>query len=218
MASRGQRVEDGLGDARTIIRTLADDIRDARLAAGISQGAAARAAGVSASQWGRLERGDLERPDVVQLSCAGRALGMRASLKFYPVGSPVRDRPQLALFGRFGGVLGAPLRPHAEVTLPISEDLRAWDVMVDGDGAPFFADLETHATDAQALERRLRLKQRDDPRATVVLLVLSRSVHHRRFLAEYREVFRDLLPLDAPVILRSLRAGRRPPASGIVML
>jgi hypothetical protein len=145
-------------------------------------------------------------------------LGLRASLKLYPVASPLRDAGQLRVFDRLLAVLGAPLTLRREVGLPIAGDLRAWDAMITDGRASCFADLETHVTDAQALERRLRLKQRDDPRATVVLLVLARTDHHRRAMAEHREAFRDLLPLDGAQILAALRAGRCPPASGMVLV
>ena len=173
---------------------------------------------MSGSQWSRLERGDATRPDILQVCCAARVLGLRASVKLYPVASPLRDAGQPRVFERLLAVVGAPLAVHREVGLPIAGDLRAWDAMITDGRSPCFADLETHVTDAQALERRLRLKQRDDPRATVALLVLARTAHHRQVLAEHREAFRDLLPLDGPKVLAALRAGRRPPASGIVLL
>ena len=173
---------------------------------------------MSASQWSRLERGSIARPDLVQVCCASRVLGMRTSIKLYPVASPLRDAGQLRLFERLKAVTGAPLTIRPEVVLPIPGDLRAWDAMIGDHQTRCFADLETHVRDAQALERRLRLKQRDDPRANVVLLVVSRSDHHRRLLAEHREAFRDLLPLDGSTVLRALRSGRCPPAGGIVLL
>jgi transcriptional regulator with XRE-family HTH domain len=208
----------GLDDARRLSATLAAELRTARQAAGISQATAARAAGLSPAQWGRLERQEIARPDVLQLCCASRALGLRASLKLYPVGSPVRDRAQLSLLARFEAVLGAPLRMRREAPLPVQGDLRAWDAMVEGDGRPFFVEGETRLSDTQAVARRIALKQRDDPRAGTIILVLTRSDHHLRFLAQHREDMRRLLPLDGPAILRALRAGRRPTGSGIVLL
>jgi hypothetical protein len=173
---------------------------------------------MSRSQWGRLERADDAHPDLVELCCAGQALGLQLGCRFYPVASPVRDRAQLALLHRFEEELGAPLRMRREVPLPILRDLRAWDAMVDGDGAPFFVEGESRVGDAQALERRLLLKQRDDPRASTLVLLLTRGSHHRELLREHREVFRSLLPLDGPAVLRAVRNGRRPPASGIVVI
>ena len=90
--------------------------------------------------------------------------------------------------------------------------------MVEGDGAPFFLEGESSIRDVQAVERKLRLRIRDDPRASTVLLVATRSDHNRRVIAEHRETLRDLLPMDGGPILRALRQGHRPPASGIVLV
>jgi transcriptional regulator with XRE-family HTH domain len=218
MTSIQRRGDDGRLDARRLAASIAADLRSARIAAGISQAAAARAAGISEGQWGRLERGDLERPDLVQLCRAGRALGWKGSWRYFPVGDPVRDAPQLNLLRRFQAVLGPPLRIRREVPLPTEGDLRAWDGMVIGDGRPFVVEGESHAGDLQALERRLQLKLRDDPRVDVLVLALTRSAHHRALLEAHREALRGLLPLDSAALLRSLRSGRRPRVCGIVLV
>ena len=70
----------------------------------------------------------------------------------------------------------------------------------------------------QELSRRIARKQRDDPRAGVVILVVNRTAHNRRVLAAHREALREQFPLDGAAILRALRNGRVPPASGILML
>ncbi|HEU0244598.1 MAG TPA: hypothetical protein VFQ75_11890, partial [Candidatus Limnocylindrales bacterium] len=119
---------------------------------------------------------------------------------------------------RFERCLGAGLRMRREIPLPMRGDLRAWDAVVEGADGTFFTEGESHVRDAQALERRIRLKVRDDPRAKLVVLVLARSDHHRGVLAEHRESLRDLLPLDGGAILRAVRAGRCPPGSGIVLV
>ena len=197
---------------------LLNELRDARLEAGLSLADVARSAGLSAGQLGRLERGLVGGPTVEQLARAWAPLGMRVSIRPFPAGSPVRDRAQLALLRRFEACLGRPLRLRREVPLPIEGDRRAWDGMVEGDGDPFFLEGESRVRDAQAIERKLRLRMRDDPRASLVLLVVTRSDHNRRVMAEHREALRDLLPMDGGPILRALRAGRRPASSGIVLV
>ncbi len=188
------------------------------MAAGLSQAVVARVAGMSAAQLGRLERGEISRPDLEQLARGGRAVGLELSARFYPVGAPVRDAAQIALLRRLERCLGAPLRLRREVPLPIAGDLRAWDGVIEGDERPCFVEGETRFGDAQAMERRLRLKQRDDPRAAIILVAATRSDHNRQVMAEHRELLRDLLPLDGAAILRALRAGRCPPAGGVVLL
>ena len=90
--------------------------------------------------------------------------------------------------------------------------------MVEGDGAPFFVEGESSIRDVQAVERKLRLRIRDDPRATLVLLVVTRSDHNRLVINAHRETLRDILPMDGARVLQALRAGHRPPASGIVLV
>lgn len=178
----------------------------------------AQAAGISPAQLGRLERAEISRPNLEQLCRAARALGLSTSVRFYPVGTPVRDAAQLALLRRFEARLGSPLYVRREVPLPIGGDLRAWDAMVLGADEPFFIDAETRIGDVQAVQRRIEIKRRDDPRASTVLLVVTRSDHNRRIIATHRESLRALLPLDGGAVLRAISAGRCPPAGGIVMV
>jgi hypothetical protein len=172
---------------------------------------------MSRSQWGRLGRCEDPHPDLAELCCAGRALGLQLGSKFYPIGVAGPRSSPLALLGRFERELALPLRMRREVPLPIRGDLRVWDAIVEGGGA-FFVEGETRVGDAQLLERRIRLKQRDDPRASTIVLVLGRSAYHRAFLERHREILRDLLPLDGPPILCAVRQERRPAASGIVVI
>jgi transcriptional regulator with XRE-family HTH domain len=218
MATRTLRGDEAALEARRLVARLLGDVRDQRLAAGLSLETAARAAGMSASQFSRLERDDLDEPTFEQVWRVASVVGLRASAGLHPAGSPVRDRGQLALLARFEERLRPPLRLRREVPLPIQGDPRAWDGMVEGDGDPFFAEGESHIRDAQALERRLRLKARDEPRGSVIVLVAARTVHNRAVLRDHRETLRDLLPLDGAPILRAIAGGRRPAGSGIVLL
>lgn len=218
MGSVRRRGDQGADDARRTTRKLGSELRETRLTAGLSQATVARAAALSPAQVGRLERSEIRRPNLEQLARCARALGLELSARLYPVDAPVRDAAQLALLGRLERCLGAPLRLIREEPLPLSTDQRAWDGMIVGGGQPCFMEGETRIGDVQALERRIRLKQRDDPRARIVLLVAARSDHNRRIISAHRETLRDLLPLDGAAILRALRAGRCPPSSGIVLV
>jgi len=179
---------------------------------------AASRSGISAPQVSRLERGLLRTVSLEQLCRVARAVGLETSLKLYPVGPPVRDGPSLASIGRFAELLGQPLRLRREVVLPGDRDKRAWDGRVEGGERPGSMECESHLEDIQALARRIALKQRDDPGAGVVILVLNRTAHNRRVLAEHREALRAQFPLDGAAIARELRAGRVPAASGIILV
>jgi transcriptional regulator with XRE-family HTH domain len=218
MPARTRRGDAAAEDARRQLSRLRAELRDARLEAGLDMADAARAAGISPHQLGRLERGEIAAPSVELLARACSPVGLRLSVRPFPSGVPLRDAAQLSLLRRFEQCLGPPLRLRREIALPIEGDLRSWDGMVEGNDAPFFIEGESRIRDAQAFERKLRLRIRDDPRATLVLLVATRSDHNRAVIAEHREILRDLLPMDGAPILRALRAGRRPSASGIVLI
>jgi transcriptional regulator with XRE-family HTH domain len=78
-------------------------------------------------------------------------------------------------------------------------------------------EAETRVFDAQALERRLTLKDRDDPAGHLILLVADTRTK-RRAIVSLREGLRELLPLGPRAILAALRAGKAPGGRGIVIL
>jgi transcriptional regulator with XRE-family HTH domain len=218
MTTRQRPADLGVADARRICAAIGRELADARHMAAMSQASAAVRAGTSQSQWGRLERGELRRPTFELVCRACRAVGLAPAFKAYPAGPLVRDAASLALMARFEVLPAPPLRMRREVPIPLAGDLRAWDARIEGREGNASIEAESRIHDAQALERRIALKVRDDPGAGVVILVVNDTAHNRRVLAEHREALRAQLPLDGSAIARALRAGRIPPASGIVML
>ena len=214
-----QRAGDmGSADARRIAIAIGREVADTRRAAGVSQRSIAVRAGISRSQLGRLERGELRRPSLEVVCRVARAAGLAPAMKLYPSGARLRDSASQALLARFGAILGAPLRMRREVPVPIAGDLRAWDARITDGSRSASVEGESRIGDAQALERRIELKLRDDPEAGVVILLLNRTAHNRRILAEHREGLRAQFPLDGSAILRALRQGKVPSASGVLML
>ena len=180
----------------------------------------AAASGASHQQIARFEHGDLDRVSVAELGAWCAVVGLDLSIRAYPAGDPIRDRAQLALLERLRARLHPSLRWRTEVPLPIERDLRAWDADVRGSlPARWRAriEAETNITDGQALERRLTLKNRDDPDGHLILLVSSTRAN-RRALSLLRAGFRDLLPLDTRELLATLGAAVDPGSGGIVML
>jgi transcriptional regulator with XRE-family HTH domain len=211
-------IDRGGADARRLFASCGAELRQTRLAAGLSQRFVARSAGLSASRLGRIERCAVRDPSMTAVCRVARVLGLETSLRFYPAGSPVRDAPQLALEGRLRRLLGPGLTMPVELVLPGPGELRAWDGAIVSPTAIAFMDAETRLGDLQAFARQLAAKLRDDPRSDIVILVVSRTAHNLRVLRDHREVLRALLPLDGAAIARSLRAGRLPSASGIIVL
>ena len=217
MSSREDHANEGRGNARSIRATMGQELRGARLASGVSQFSAGAAAAMSHAQFGRIERGEIRQLTVDQLSRACAAVGLRLVVRAYPDGDPVRDAAQLALLERFRSCLPAGTRWRTEVPLPIAGDRRAWDGAAKIGNGSLGVEAETRLRDIQALERRLALKMRDGGLEKVVLVVSDTRSNHR-VLDMHREALRQVLPLDGRDILRAVRAGRLPNASGILLL
>jgi transcriptional regulator with XRE-family HTH domain len=193
------------------------EIRDARLAGGISLRTAAAAVGMSHAQLGRIERAELPSVPVDQLSRACAAVGLRFSGRAYPDGDPVRDRAQLGLIARFRARLPPDIRVRTEVPLPIDRDLRAWDLVLDVKPEPVAVEAETRLRDLQSLERRIQLKQRDGGIASVVLLV-NDTPANRRVLDLHRSDLRATFPLTGREVLAALDRRKTPGGNGLVAM
>lgn len=195
-----------------------EELREARLALGLSQSAVGGAVSMSHAQVGRLERGATRSPRLAQVCRVARILGLEASLRLYPAGPALRDQAHLMLLARFEKRLAPPLRLRREVPVPIAADPRAWDAVIEGGDGRTGVEAETRIRDAQALERRLALKVRDDPTIGTVVLLVNRTSHNRAVLREWRDSVRVDLPLDGASILRAFDSGALPPSSGVLML
>ena len=210
-ADRGRRL------VRNALGRLYEDLRAARIQAGLSQRAVADAVGVSHSRIGRLERAEIERPpwDLLAGMCA--VVGLDLVVKAYPGGDPLRDRAHTRLLERLRRILAPSLRWQVERALPLPGDRRAWDATVEGPGWRCHIEAETVLSDGQALARRLFLKVRDGGPGHVVLLVAD-TRRNRSALEVIGPMLRSTLPLDGRSILRALRRGNDPGGSGILLL
>jgi transcriptional regulator with XRE-family HTH domain len=223
MAVRRRRVD--LGDERgaQLVRVAATELATARLNAGLSQEAVASAAGLSRPQYGRIERGRSPHVSIRAVARLGAVLGLEASLKFYPVGDPVRDAAHLALLGRLQGRCHPSLSWRTEVPLPISGDRRAWDAMIGRLASPSGGlkssgvEAETHPRDVQALDRKLALKERDGG-VDRVLLVIADTRHNREFVRAHAATLRVRFPVDQRVALRAIADGRDPGGNALILL
>ena len=202
------------------MRHVADDSRQARVNAGLSQRDVARAIGTSHSKVSRFERGATLTADLPFVAAVCAVVGLDLSIRTYPAGDPIRDRAQLALLERLRVRLHPTLRWRTEVPLPIENDLRAWDAGIRGrDPRSWRArvEAETRIADGQALERKLALKLRDDPDGHLILLV-SDTRSNRAALATLAPGLSAMLPRSTREILSALTAGREPPGSGIAII
>jgi transcriptional regulator with XRE-family HTH domain len=217
MSAREDRLDRARRHAAQLCLTFGDEIRMARMNAGLSQRVAGGAAGMSHAQLGRLERGRNRHVTVDQAARAASAVGLHLVLRTYPDGDPVRDAAHLALLERFRARLPAAARWDAEVPFPIPGDRRAWDALIRLGGRRGGCEAETRLRDVQALQRRLALKVRDGL-VDVMILLVADTAANRQALVAHRDSLRALLPLDGRGVLPSLRNGRLPGARGLVVL
>lgn len=211
-----QRTRDiGRREAQRLLQRLGTELRDARLAAGVSQRRLAEASGVSQPVISRIERAE-RGPTLDAVALLAAALGQRLSVKLFPAGSPVRDAAQLRLIGRFRSRLTTAWGWATEVLVGTAGDQRAWDVFLSGPGA-IGIDAETRLHELQALQRRSEAKARDSGVDRLILLVAD-THHNRRVLREHREALSSTFPTDTRSIMAALQAGKLPAANGIVVL
>jgi hypothetical protein len=172
-------------------RELTDGIRNQ----GLSYAAVGRDVGLSGVQVGRVARGMAPDLTIVQASELLASIGQELSIRAYPTGRPLRDRPQLALLDRLRAHLHSSLAWRAEVPVTGPPDLRAWDAVIVGPTWRRPVEAESRLGDVQALERRLALKQRDGNMDQVILLVADtrptepccgRSGRHSRTSSRFR--------------------------------
>ena len=211
-----QRHKDLARERANALRTdLGRNLRVARLDADLSLHEVALAAGMSASQVSRIERGLVPSLTFEQAVRLGAAVGLDLSARFYPAGDPIRDAAHAALIERLRRRLHPSLTLLTEVPLPIPGDRRAWDAVIRGTGWQIPAEAETRPRDMQALDRRIALKLRDGG-FDDVLLVLLDSAANRRLVRSGGIPARFVV--DGRSALARLAEGRNPGGSAVVLL
>ncbi len=198
------------------MRQFAEELRHARLAAGLSQARVAAAAGLSQRTVSRYEAGAPPYPNVLQAARVARIVGLDLWIQCFPAATRLRDAAHIALIRRMlmrlprivGRRLEAPVRPG---------DQRAWDVLLMIGGVHVGVIAETRIRDLQALLRREQRKQLDGNVDYLVLLVAD-TKNNRRALDEARPVLTEAFPLGTRAVMAALSRGVAPSANGVAVL
>lgn len=127
---RETRLERGRRRGRMLIARSTKEMRDARLAAGLTHDEAANAIGIARSNVTRLEAGRTRDIGIVRLSEIASVLGYEVRVGLHPIGDPVRDKGQLACGRRFDALLSSRWLVTDETLLPGAGELRVWDCCV----------------------------------------------------------------------------------------
>lgn len=206
----------GTTRGRWLIRQFADELRAARLAAGLSQGMVASAVGLSQRTISRYEAGEPPHPDLLQAARVAAIVGLELRLQAFPLGSQLRDAGHVALITRFLARLPATVGRFLEA--PIGRgDPRAWDVLLTVGGTRIGVIAETRIRDLQALLRREHRKQLDGD-VRLLLLLVADTRHNRTALAEAAGILAESFPLGTRATLASLSRGEAPTGNAIVIL
>jgi transcriptional regulator with XRE-family HTH domain len=214
--SRERLVEIGTRRGRQLVREYADEIRHARLAAGLKQATVGSGVGMSRAQISRIERGIAPLPDFVAAARIARVVGLDLWIRCYPAGGQLRDAAHVALIARF--LARIPPEVEREIEAPVRPgDLRAWDLLLHFTQLSVGVAAETRIRDLQALLRREHQKQADGGVERLLLLVAD-TKHNRASLAEAAALVREAFPLSTRAVLTPLNRGEAPSTNGLVIL
>lgn len=216
MPTRESLAAIGSARGRRLVRQLADELRHARLAAGLSQSRVGTAAGVSQRTVSRYETGQPPHPDLARAARVARIVGLDLRIQCFPAGSRLRDAAHVALVQRFLARLAPDVGRRLEAPVAAG-DPRAWDVLLVVGGVQIGVIAETRIHDIQDLLRREHRKQLDGGVDRLLLLVAD-TRHNRRVVDEASAVVLEAFPLRTRVVLQRLAAGEAPAANGIALL
>lgn len=195
--------------------SFGEELRHARVEHGLSQADVGAAASLSRVHVGRIERGVVAGLSFYHVCRLASVVGLDLSIRAYPSRSPFGDAAHRALLDR--AALPSPGSWHPESPLPLPNDQRAWDTVLQLGQSRVAFEAETHVSDLQALRRREGLKRRDDPSIGAIVLLLADTKHNRRVLREHDQALAADFPPDCAAVAQALAAGRLPVAHSIVL-
>ena len=196
---------------------IGDQLRTARLVVGISQSALGASIGVSQNEISRRELGRSRRLVSESLAVHAAAVGLKLSIKLWPVGGGIRDAAQARYIAMFVARVGRLWQVTLEAPIEIAGDLRAVDVVLARGEVRIAVEVLTRIADLQAQVRSAQLKARDLG-ATRVVLVVAGTHANRRELGAVGSTLISAFDLDTRRLLSDLAAGRDPGRDGIVVL
>jgi transcriptional regulator with XRE-family HTH domain len=214
---RRRSLADAESRGQQLARQVGRDIREARLAAGVSQTDVARAAAISQSRISRIERGIGRGATLVELSRVASLVGLKLWIQCFPVFDRLRDEAQVRLLDRFSSRFAPIVVWRTEAPMPIPGDLRAVDGLATIPGCRVAVEAWMRLSDLQAQARAAELKRRDLGADRLVIL-LADTPHNRRMLRASEVAIRHSFPLGTRAIMAALADGRDPGGDGVVLV
>ena len=217
MATRTRPQYEAARLAAWILADVARELRLARISGGMRQTDVARAVGASTSHISRIELARVPYLTIPRLTRHAAAVGLKASVKLYPLGRRLLDGPQIELLGRFRRRIHPSWTWQTEVPVPLPGDLRSGDCLIGVPGCSVLVEAYTRLADWQAQTAAAGRKRRDLNADRLVILIAATHAN-RRALAEAAPVSRASFPMRTKATLVALGAGRDPGADAIVIL
>ena len=119
--------------AEGLLRLFGNDVRDARLTAGLSQMVVARRLAWSNAKVSRIEAGSARGVALLDAVVLADTVGLDLSIKTYPGRRPTRDAPQARRLQALLAHVGRPIQYRVEALLPARNgtyEQRAWDALL----------------------------------------------------------------------------------------
>ena len=214
MPSRVRPIDDAARRMKRHLDEVLSDIREARIAAGLSQAALARAIGLSPNTVSRMERGATPI-EALPLAMLARAVGLDLSLRAYAAGPAIRDIAQARLLERFFVRIGPGWPPSIEV--PVGDGSRAFDAVIRRGTAAAAIEAVTRLRNGQGQLRPILRKQAESG-IGVVILLLSETETNRRALEALAPTLAHDFPASPREVLAALDRGELPTRNGIVRM
>jgi transcriptional regulator with XRE-family HTH domain len=210
-----------LADARDLgawlRRSAGREIRFARHNAGLTLQQLALRLRWSKSKISRIERGLSPGLTLDDLALLCALVGLRPSIKFYPVERPLRDIGQIELLAALNNRIHPSWRTTQEVPMPDARDLRAADQLSVIPGCRVMVEAYRRFSDQQAQVRPARAKQAE-LKADRLILLLEDTLVNRRAVAAGGPDLRRSFPVPQRAMLHALASGMDPGGDGIVIL
>lgn len=217
MAGRIRGIDEARRGWQRSVAEIGDQLRTARHVKGLTLREVGASIGASTSEVSRRELGRSRRLTGEKLSVHAAAVGLRLSVKLYPVGGGLRDAAQARFAAKFVARVGHAWKVTLEAAVPQPGDLRAVDVLLSRGADRVAVEVITRLMDLQAQLRAAQVKARDVG-ATRLIVVLAGTHANRTALAEVRPLLVPAFDLDTKRLMAELAAGRDPGRDGIVVL
>ena len=145
------------------------------------------------------------------------AVGLKLSIKLWPVGGGIRDAAQARYVAAFIARVGRGWKIVLEAPIPTPGDLRAVDILMLTGPVRIAVEVITRLADLQAQVRAAQLKARDIG-ATRLILVVAGTNANRAALRGVQSTLISSFDLDTRRLLAELAAGRDPGRDGVIVI